>query len=714
MSPREGRALAARGFSLFAVVFLAFATGAVLSWESFGSTEGPSFFYPSAGVTVAAMLLTRRALWPAIVAAVVAAEIMVDSFYGNPLGLSIAFAASNVVEPIVGASVVLAWCGGRPDLRTRSDFVGFIAGACVAGPFAGALIGGTSSAISTGNPWLTTALTWWSGDALGVLVMASPILLWTTQSYIVRQRPFELAGVLLITAGLSVASFWTEAPPSMLILPVLAWAAFRLNMLGAAMAGAVAAFLANIMTTHGWGLFRSADTGPGTQVMLTQAFVAVIVVVAMLIGQEAAARASAVQEREVERRERMRVETLSRLAHQLFAALTPRDIGQALEDQVLNAAGASALSLGLVSADGTTLEWSIMSGYQPAMVDEFGGGVLLSEHALSTDVVRFGKPIMIHTASEYAVAYPERAHWLTASGFESMVGWPLTAGGEPFGSLQLVWADPQPLDTAQLAYISAVATMVSQALVRARVYIDEHARAAVLHSVAQPVAPVDVVGLEYNALYQPADAAHGLGGDWYSVLALPDHRTYLSVGDVIGHGLQSVEDMAQLRSTGNAYAHQGLAPAQILTELNRFATHQIRGEFASTLVMVFDPVSSTLTYSSAGHLPALIRRAATGEVIRLSHAGGSLVGPFDDAVYVQCTVSVAPDDVLVMYTDGLVEHHGEDLRSGISHLEQVLTAWPPAALLDSEALARDVAPAPHDDDLCLLMVRFGTGRRLSG
>lgn len=45
-----------------------------------------------------------------------------------------------------------------------------------------------------------------------------------------------------MTAALSIASFWTEAPPSMLILPVLAWAAFRLDMLGAAIAGALAAF----------------------------------------------------------------------------------------------------------------------------------------------------------------------------------------------------------------------------------------------------------------------------------------------------------------------------------------------------------------------------------------------------------------------------------------------------------------------------------------
>ncbi len=703
------RAYGAEFVRLFTMVFLAFTTGAVLSWESFGSDIGPSFFYPSAGVTAAAMMLSRRALWPAVAAAVVPAEILVDTFYGSPLPLSLAFAASNVVEPLIGASLVLAWCGGRPDLRRRKDFVLFLLGACLAGPFVGGLIGGTASAMNSGAPWLSTAVTWWSGDALGVLVMASPILLWTYQSDVLRRRPWETAGVLTVTAALSIASFWTEAPPSMLILPVLAWAAFRLDMLGAAIAGALAAFLANTMTMHGRGLFRSANVSQEARVVLTQAFVATILVVAMLIGQEAAARLNAVRERETERRERMRLETLARLAHQLSAALTPQDIGQALQSEVLNEAGAQGLSLGLVSADGSRLEWITMSGYPPAMTQAFGNGLSLDVRTAATDSVRSGKQIEIQTAAEYAAVYPEAAQWVLGGGVEAVMSWPLDSGGAPFGALVLTWSESQPMDISQRAYISAVATMVSQALVRARLYADEHARAAVLHSVAQPVAQVDAIGLEYRALYQPADAARGLGGDWYSVLALPDHRTYLSVGDVIGHGLLSVEDMARLRSTGNAYAHQGLAPAQILTELNRFATHQIRGEFASTLVAIFDPLTNSLTYSSAGHLPALLRRDQTGEVIRLAHSQGPLLGPFDDAVYVQCSVSVRPGDVLVMYTDGLVEHHDEDLRAGISHLEHVLEAWPPAALLDCEALAQDVAPAPHDDDLCLLMVRFGPG-----
>lgn len=691
-----------------AAVFLAFTGFAVMSWLSFGSWEGPSFFYPAAGVTAAAMMLSRRSLWPWFAAAVFAAEFLVDNFYESPLWVSAGFAAANVVEPIIAASLVLVWCGGRPDLRRRRDFAGFVVGACVIAPIAGALIGGSTVSAYFGSPWLGAAVSWWAGDALGILVLTTPILLWTIQASEVRRRPWEMAGVLALTAALSIATFWTDLPPAILILPVLALAAFRLNMLGAALAGALAAVLANIMTTHGRGLFASTGAPRETQVTLTQIFVAVVVVVALLIAQEAGARVNAVRERELESRERMRLETLARLARQLSAALSPEDIGEALADQVINEAGAKALTLGLISSDGVRLDWITDFGFPDAMREEARTEVDIDTRTLANDVFRSGTPMRVQTASEYAARYPDRAHWMSFTGTESIVAWPLAAGGDPFGVLQLTWSNPQPFDEAQLAYISAVATMTSQALVRAKVYADEHARAAVLHSLAQPVAQVHTVGMEYRALYDSADSDRGLGGDWYSVMALPDRRTYLAIGDVIGHGLLSVEDMAQMRSTGNAYAHLGLSTAQILTELNRFAAHQIQGEFATSLVAIFDPEAGTLTYSSAGHPPAMLRRAATGEVLRLSEASGQMLGPFDDAVYAQATVTVASGDVLIMYTDGLVEHHDADLNVGLGHLEGVVAAWPPGALLDCEALARDVAPDSHDDDVCLLVVRFGS------
>lgn len=718
VDPRTGTAepvaprASARAFwgdvtGLFAVVFLAFSLGAILSWSSFGSASGPSFFYPPAGVTVAAMLLTRRALWPAIVAAILAAEVLVDVYYGNNLWQAAGFGLANTVEPLVGASLLLAWCGGRPDLRRRRDLTLFIACACLIGPFFGALIGGTVSAVHDDKPWLETALNWWAGDALGVLVIGAPILLWATQSYIVRRRPWETLAVLVVTAGLSVTAFWSEAPPSLLILPVLAWAALRLDMLGAALAGAVAAILANAMTSHGHGLLANMDVAQGTRVALTQVFLATIIVVAMVIAQEASGRMSAVREREIERRERVRMETLAELAQRLSAALTPHDIGQTLAAHLLNEAGATSLNLGLVSPDGLDLNWVVMEGYPRAVLNEFAGGVPLGERTVATDAARSGQPVIIRSSAEYAAIYPAKAHWVAMSRSQSVVGWPLASGGAPIGVLLLAWREPQQLNNAQLAYISAVATMVSQALVRAKVYTDEHARAAVLQAAVLPTGPVESTGLDVCVAYEPADVAQGLGGDWYDIMPLPKNRTYIAVGDVVGHGLPAVEDMAQLRSAGRALAHQGLPPAQLLAELNGFTRHASQGKFATMAIAVYDPGDGMLTYCVAGHPPPFLRRAATGEVLRLSDAHGPVLGPMHQASYREGKVHIGSGDILVMYTDGLVEKHGMDIESGMARAQQIIAGWDADTVIDYCAVLQDdLAPRPRADDVCIIAVRF--------
>ena len=404
----------------------------------------------------------------------------------------------------------------------------------------------------------------------------------------------------------------------------------------------------------------------------------------------------------------VRLETLSALAQQLSAALTPPDIGAALSNQVLTAAGATTLGLGLVCADGRDVQWVTMTGYSREAFDEFAGGVPLNERTVPTDAIRSRRPIAVHTRAEYAHTYPDEVHWSRLSGAESTLGWPLTAGAEPVGVLLLGWCEPQPLDTAQQSFISAVATMVGQALVRARVYADEHARAAILQSAVLPNNPVETPGLDVCVTYEPADVSQGLGGDWYDVMPLPGNRTYLAVGDVVGHGLSAVEDMAQLRSAGRALAHQGLPPTALLTKLNGFTRDASHGKFATMAVAILDRNNCSLCYGTAGHPPPLYRRSTTGEVVRLSDAHGPVLGPVQAATYTEKTLRVRPGDILMMYTDGLVESREMDIETGIAGAERTVAGWNP----DSEAgricgLMREMLSTRHrTDDVCVAVVRF--------
>jgi integral membrane sensor domain MASE1 len=303
MGPGGGhRPLAAGGRAplLFIVITLAYAIGSVLSWQLFGDGLVPTFFTP-AGVTVAAMILTPRSRWPLIIAGIVIAEMGVDIHFGTAPPLAAGYALANLIEPVLGAAVTLALCGGPPDLRQRRGLAGFVLGACVVGPLVGGVIGGSVIMVAS-NGELSDLLHWWSGDGVGVLVVATPILLWSKQSYVLRTRPVESTLTLLAAVAVSLMVFTLNTPPTLLLLPLLAWSAFRLDVIGAALVGSIIALIANYMTVAGLGPFAGIEATPGRQLASTQGFIAVIVLVAIFIAQEVAGRTAAISQHAAERR----------------------------------------------------------------------------------------------------------------------------------------------------------------------------------------------------------------------------------------------------------------------------------------------------------------------------------------------------------------------------------------------------------------------------
>ena len=154
------------------------------------------------------------------------------------------------------------------------------------------------------------------------------------------------------------------------------------------------------------------------------------------------------------------------------------------------------MALGLVTPDGLRLEWVKTAGYPQLVHDRFAGGIPLDDLTAATEAVRTGRPVVIGNSAEYQRRYSNNADLMALTGAEALVNWPLTSGAKPIGVLGMMWTRPQSLDAAQLAYISAVATMVGQGLVRAQVYADEHARAAVLQAAVLPSEPADVADLD--------------------------------------------------------------------------------------------------------------------------------------------------------------------------------------------------------------------------
>ncbi|MFD8236578.1 SpoIIE family protein phosphatase [Streptomyces sp. NPDC059696] len=252
----------------------------------------------------------------------------------------------------------------------------------------------------------------------------------------------------------------------------------------------------------------------------------------------------------------------------------------------------------------------------------------------------------------------------------------------------------------------------------ARQHQREHTQVLALQRRLLPRTGGDTIDIA--SIYQPAtpDSA-GVGGDWVNSFPLPDGRTALVVGDVVGHGLGAAATMGQLSMEARALLSAGLAPDQVLEHLDETVTMLDDAESglaagysalgSTCCIALYDPVGHHVTLSSAGHLPPILVSpdGRAGPLSLRPHPGlgaeFALREPFD--VY---TIGVPPGSVLALYTDGLVEDPALSIDEGIDRLaDRVSRVHPWDAL---QQTARDVvsalAPAPQRDDVTLLLARM--------
>ncbi|MEV6490933.1 SpoIIE family protein phosphatase [Actinoplanes sp. NPDC051633] len=206
--------------------------------------------------------------------------------------------------------------------------------------------------------------------------------------------------------------------------------------------------------------------------------------------------------------------------------------------------------------------------------------------------------------------------------------------------------------------------------------------------------------------YAPATRPLKVGGDWYDTVTLPEGRIGIVVGDCVGHGLEAATVMGQLRSACRALLLQNTDPAQTLTALDRFAA-QLPGAMCATVFCgILDLATGNLTYSSAGHPPAVVTHP-DGTTDLLDQGRSRPLGVRSRAPRAEARYAVPSRGTLLLYTDGLVERRRQPLTAGIDRVTAALQHGRAAPL---ETLATDVmdgmAPAGgYHDDVALLLYR---------
>ncbi|MFF3728565.1 SpoIIE family protein phosphatase [Streptomyces erythrochromogenes] len=220
------------------------------------------------------------------------------------------------------------------------------------------------------------------------------------------------------------------------------------------------------------------------------------------------------------------------------------------------------------------------------------------------------------------------------------------------------------------------------------------------HAIMPPApAPLEVPGIRIAVRYRPAESESLVGGDWYDSVVLPNGKILLSVGDVAGHGIQAATGMVVLRNALRGLAVTGAGPAQLLAWLNRVAFHLTSHLTATAVCALFDPTTRTLQWARAGHMPPVLVRGAQAESFPLN--AGLLLGALPDATFTEEEVQLEADDILLMYTDGLVERRDIDVTDSLA---QLLTVASRAAETLEKRLdtVLTYSASDTDDDTCLI------------
>ena len=261
-------------------------------------------------------------------------------------------------------------------------------------------------------------------------------------------------------------------------------------------------------------------------------------------------------------------------------------------------------------------------------------------------------------------ADPEHRAVLLGVGLHSLMVVPLTARGRTFGAMTFAIGDSHlSYSDDDLDLAGDLARRAALSIDNARLFADRTHVARVLQRSLLPPELPEVPGVSLAARYRPAVAGSDIGGDFYDVFQTGPDRWSVVLGDVSGKGTDAAVLTGLARHTLRAAAIRADSPVEVLSALNHAVLAPEYGERFLTLAYV--QMSRTdhgaeLVVSSAGHPSPMILRN-DGSIDSVGSVGG-ILGLFDDVHIALETVHLFEGDLLVLYTDGVLEardRHGE-------------------------------------------------------
>jgi GAF domain-containing protein/anti-sigma regulatory factor (Ser/Thr protein kinase) len=320
-------------------------------------------------------------------------------------------------------------------------------------------------------------------------------------------------------------------------------------------------------------------------------------------------------------------------------------------------------------------------------------------HGIDGRIAATGEPRSVPDLSAEEVV----SRYLREAG-GSLIGVPLTVRDRVLGVMNVSSLTKGFFTEDDLELLTLAADRAALAFERMMIYEREHEIAVTLQQSVLPGQLPDVDRIDVAVRYLPGRNELEVGGDWYDVIDLGNHRVGVVVGDVVGKGVIAAAAMAQLRNALRVYALDGLKPSSVLSRLGELA-RTVGTPFATVAYMVIDYERGVCRYASAGHPPPLHLREGWPPVF-LEGGRSTPIGIGLDTRGRQASIELAPCDLLLLYTDGLVESRTLTLSEGMDRLAEAVESGPEELddLLDH--VGRQLVVETRQDDVAMVAIRW--------
>ncbi|HEY7875731.1 MAG TPA: SpoIIE family protein phosphatase [Actinomycetota bacterium] len=259
------------------------------------------------------------------------------------------------------------------------------------------------------------------------------------------------------------------------------------------------------------------------------------------------------------------------------------------------------------------------------------------------------------------------------------------SGGTLLGAVAVLYKRSVTFRPEDAEALNVLAAQAAMAIENAHRFERQRRMARSLQEGLLSTEMPEIAGCAFGAVYEAAGGEADIGGDFFDVFDLPEGKFAMVVGDVSGKGAEAAAQTAMAKYMLRAFAIRNSTPSSVLFHLNNAMERDLAEDRFATLVYgVIDPEERAISISRGGHPAPLVYRKAT-QTVDVFETPGGLIGAFPDQQFEQATTKIEDGDVLLAFTDGLVEaRRGDELfererviESLIKHASQGV---PPSAI----------------------------------